>query len=77
MYKRQLIAQLVALLVNRDHGAALLPIGGGDLPVSYTHLDVYKRQEHGKAHAHKNGHQRGDKDIDLGLLAQDVYKRQG
>ena len=26
-----LIAQLVALLVNRDHGAALLPIGGGDL----------------------------------------------
>ena len=48
---RQDTAETVAELVLRvddNHGdplvSDLFPVGGGGEPVSYTHLDVYKRQ---------------------------------
>ena len=40
----QRVAGIVGLHVGVDKGQAHVPLADGDGPVSYTHLDVYKRQ---------------------------------
>ena len=48
-------------------------------PVSYTHLDVYKRQAHNGAEARKTAHQHADNkgdEVHSPVCDLDVYKRQ-
>ena len=44
LYTAQVCRGLACLLVAIYHGAALIGNWYGVKPVSYTHLDVYKRQ---------------------------------
>ena len=54
----------VGYLFRRDHW-----------PVSYTHLDVYKRQDHRRDDYHSSLHEKPPERRSAGLYA-DVYKRQ-
>ena len=38
-------AAILIHLTNAHPAAALAPVAGSSVPVSYTHLDVYKRQD--------------------------------
>ena len=54
VYKRQ-VQQIVQTLGLDDRLDALPnQLSGGQQPVSYTHLDVYKRQFHKKEAAHSD-----------------------